>query len=60
MTDEPTRLALVTGGNRGLGFEIARQLGAQGIRVLIGSRRPAGWQPLSFLNLKGSRRTSSP
>ena len=34
-------VALITGGNKGLGFEIARQLGQQGVRVVIGSRDPA-------------------
>lgn len=32
------RIALITGGNKGIGLETARQLGAMGIRVLIGSR----------------------
>ena len=32
------RIALVTGGNRGLGLELCRQLGAQGIKVLLGAR----------------------
>jgi NAD(P)-dependent dehydrogenase (short-subunit alcohol dehydrogenase family) len=32
------RIALVTGGNRGIGLEICRQLGKLGIRVLLGSR----------------------
>jgi NAD(P)-dependent dehydrogenase (short-subunit alcohol dehydrogenase family) len=32
------KIALITGGNKGLGFEIARQLGQQNITVLITSR----------------------
>jgi NAD(P)-dependent dehydrogenase (short-subunit alcohol dehydrogenase family) len=33
-----TRVALVSGGNRGIGIEIARQLARRGILVVIGSR----------------------
>lgn len=36
MTDK--RLALITGANKGIGFETARQLGAAGVQVLIGAR----------------------
>lgn len=32
------KIALITGANRGIGFETARQLGKQGIKVLIGAR----------------------
>ena len=32
------RVALVSGGNRGIGREVARQLAAEGYRVVIGSR----------------------
>ena len=33
-----SRIALITGGNKGIGFEVARQLAQKGIQVLIGSR----------------------
>ena len=35
------RTALITGANRGLGFEIARQLAQRGHRIIVGSRDPA-------------------
>ena len=39
MADD-TKVALITGANKGIGLEIARQLGHQGITVVVGSRDP--------------------
>jgi NAD(P)-dependent dehydrogenase (short-subunit alcohol dehydrogenase family) len=37
---ETRRIALVTGGNKGIGLETCRQLGMNGLRVFLGARHP--------------------
>ena len=35
------RVALVTGGNRGIGLEVVRQLAEKGVRTILASRKLA-------------------
>ena len=48
------RVALITGANKGIGFETARQLGKQGITVLAGSRdKQRGQKAVDTLQSEG-------
>jgi len=41
MHNQSKQIAVVTGANKGLGFEMARCLGKAGLLVLVGARNPA-------------------
>ncbi|MGA2574680.1 MAG: SDR family oxidoreductase [Bryobacteraceae bacterium] len=41
MQSTPKKTALVTGANKGIGFEVAQQLAAAGYKVLLGARNQA-------------------
>jgi len=41
MATKQTKVALVTGANKGIGFETSRQLGKKGFHVLVGARDEA-------------------
>jgi NAD(P)-dependent dehydrogenase (short-subunit alcohol dehydrogenase family) len=58
---ERRRIALVTGGNRGLGLETARQLGQRGLRVILTSRgEPEGAAAAQALAAMGHAVESRP
>ena len=41
------RIALITGANQGVGLQVARELAANGVTVLVGSRNLARARPPS-------------
>src|ERR1700722_12784227 len=50
----PKKIALVTGANKGIGLEIARQIGRTGVTVLLGARNEAaGEQAAATLAAEG-------
>jgi NAD(P)-dependent dehydrogenase (short-subunit alcohol dehydrogenase family) len=46
-------VALITGANKGLGLEIARQLGQQGLSVVLGARQAKAEAPAAELRRQG-------
>ena len=34
------KTALITGANKGIGYEVARQLGGKGFQIFVGARNP--------------------
>jgi len=46
-------VALITGANKGLGLEIARQLGQKGIAVVLGARQGKAEAPAAALRAEG-------
>jgi NAD(P)-dependent dehydrogenase (short-subunit alcohol dehydrogenase family) len=54
MQNSTAKIALVTGANKGIGYEVARQIGAAGFTVLIGARNhAAGEQAAAKLTAEG-------
>lgn len=54
MSTSQQRIAFITGANRGIGFETARHLGEQGIKVIIGARDEAkGLEAVAQLKAEG-------
>ena len=54
MNAKHQHIALITGGNRGLGFQTARELGRLGILTVLGARNPGdGSFAVSQLNAEG-------
>jgi NAD(P)-dependent dehydrogenase (short-subunit alcohol dehydrogenase family) len=47
------KVALITGANKGLGLEIARQLGQQGVAVVLGARQGKAEVPAAELRAQG-------
>ncbi len=53
MEKHPQAVALITGANKGLGLEIARQLGQQGLTVVLAARAGKASAPAAELRAQG-------
>jgi NAD(P)-dependent dehydrogenase (short-subunit alcohol dehydrogenase family) len=53
MEKHPQQVALITGANKGLGLEIARQLGQQGLTVVLSARQGKAAAPAAALRAEG-------
>src|SRR6266513_5193051 len=59
MTTKEERIALVTGANKGIGFEVVRQLARKGFHVFLGARKSdAGLAAVQELNNEGEKEDS--
>jgi NAD(P)-dependent dehydrogenase (short-subunit alcohol dehydrogenase family) len=56
MSTATTKVALITGANKGIGFEVARQIGHTGTTILVGARDPrVGQDAVAKLTAEGVR-----
>lgn len=53
MKNYSQKVALITGANKGLGLEIARQLAQQGVAVVLGARQGKAEEPAATLRGQG-------
>src|SRR4051812_50013353 len=59
--DKTQRVVLITGANRGIGLETARQLARRGLHVVIAARDEAGGrQAAGAINAAGGKATPLP
>ena len=60
-SNQPQRIALITGSNRGIGFETAQQLAKRGFHIVIAARDEAiGQRTAKTVQASGSKATFLP